>query len=175
VKTDEEMVGTVFFETEHGGFLSAFDDGTIGQVPPPEARDNEDGEPVNPNPEDLFSIVRVSDNRIAIKSAFGRYISCDDMGTVSARMEAMGSRELWQPLWRDKVRRTLFSNQAVFSAVLPLDVHSATLSARYTAVAVASHRLSTTRADYQMRLILHSTTAFHNHLPLCALTARMRA
>lgn len=101
---DEELVGTVFFEAEHGGFLSAFDDGTLGEVAPPEARqEEEDDEPLHPQAEDLFSIVRVSENRIAIKTAFGRYVSCDDAGSVSAHMEAMGTRELWQPIWKDQV------------------------------------------------------------------------
>ena len=59
---------------------------------------------MHPSPEDLFSIVRVSDNRIALKTAFGRYVSCDEGGTVTARMEAMGARELWQPFWKDQVR-----------------------------------------------------------------------
>ena len=39
---DEELVGTVFLEAEHGGFLSACDDGTLSEVPPPEARKQKD-------------------------------------------------------------------------------------------------------------------------------------
>ena len=107
---EEELVGTVFLEAEHGGFLSAFDDGTLGEVPPPEARPQESGEgdadgegALHPQPEDLFSIVRVSDNRLAFKTAFGRYVSCDDGGTITARTEAMGTRELWQAIWKDQV------------------------------------------------------------------------
>eukprot|EP00048_Salpingoeca_helianthica_P016571 m.233049 g.233049 ORF g.233049 m.233049 type:complete len:270 (-) comp18958_c0_seq1:44-853(-) len=115
VKADEQLLGTVFFETEHGGFLSASDDGTLGQLPPPEAREragDDEDEALHPSPEDLFSVVRVSDNRVAIKTAFGRYVSCDDHGTLTARQEAMGPRELWQPMWRDQENGALVLRSA---------------------------------------------------------------
>ena len=54
-------------------------------------------------PERFEKIVRMYPDRIALKTAFGRFVSCDDLGSISARMEAMGARELWQPMWKESV------------------------------------------------------------------------
>lgn len=49
-----------------------------------------------PEPPQIFTLVKVSDNKIAIKSGFGRYISCSTTGELVGRAEAIGPREMWE-------------------------------------------------------------------------------
>ena len=49
-----------------------------------------------PDPPQIFTLVKVSDNKIAIKSGFGRYVSCGTTEELAGRAEAIGPRELWE-------------------------------------------------------------------------------
>ena len=46
-------------------------------------------------------MVRVSENRIALKTGYGRYVSINSGGEVVGRMEAIGPRETWEPVFED--------------------------------------------------------------------------
>lgn len=54
-----------------------------------------------PDPPQIFTLVKVSDNKIAIKSGFGRYISCGTTGELVGRAEAIGPRELWETVFEN--------------------------------------------------------------------------
>ena len=45
--------------------------------------------------------MKVSDNKIAIKSGFGRYVSCGTTGELVGRAEAIGPRELWETVFEN--------------------------------------------------------------------------
>jgi protein FRG1 len=83
-------VGNVLVETSSGGYLSALDDGTVTTALPRPA----DNDPDNmPEPQDIITMVKVSDTRVAFKTAYGRYLTAvPDTGEVTARTEAMGVR-----------------------------------------------------------------------------------
>ena len=49
----------------------------------------------------MFTIVRVSENRIALKSGYNRYVSVNSAGELIGRMEAIGPRETWEPVFED--------------------------------------------------------------------------
>ncbi len=46
-------------------------------------------------------MVRVSDNKIALKTAFGRYVSVNSAGELIGRSEAVGPRETWDPVFEE--------------------------------------------------------------------------
>eukprot|EP00053_Salpingoeca_punica_P003818 m.45347 g.45347 ORF g.45347 m.45347 type:complete len:274 (-) comp12437_c0_seq1:43-864(-) len=110
IKHPDQLTGTVFVETECGGYLEAVNDGTVRvgrrrALDEPTAVNEETGMPGPPGPEvtEVFTVVKVSDTRVALKTAYGRYITADpDSGDVTARTEAMGVRELWQPIFREE-------------------------------------------------------------------------
>ena len=54
-----------------------------------------------PDPPHIFTLVKVSDNKIAIKSGFGRYVSCGTTGELVGRAEAIGPRELWETVFEN--------------------------------------------------------------------------
>ncbi len=55
----------------------------------------------SPEPAEIFTVVRVSENRIALKSGYNRYVSVNSAGELIGRMEAIGPRETWEPVFED--------------------------------------------------------------------------
>lgn len=53
----------------------------------------------------MFTIVRVSENRIALKSGYGRYVGVNSAGELIGKSEAIGPRETWEPVFEDVSRR----------------------------------------------------------------------
>ena len=54
-----------------------------------------------PVAQEVFTITNVSESRIAIKTAFGRYLSVDfEDGSVDGRAEAIGATQLFQPVFQ---------------------------------------------------------------------------
>eukprot|EP00040_Diaphanoeca_grandis_P040206 m.261585 g.261585 ORF g.261585 m.261585 type:complete len:274 (-) comp42460_c0_seq1:104-925(-) len=118
VKTFEHMLGNVLLETHAGGYITALDDGSVtATLPRPP-----DNEPENmPEPQDIVIMMKVNDSRVAFKTAYGRYISsAPDSGVVEARTEAMGVRELWQPMIKgDGVVQFRSADKKYLSAMIP--------------------------------------------------------
>mmetsp|Transcript_18634 Transcript_18634/g.48580 ORF Transcript_18634/g.48580 Transcript_18634/m.48580 type:complete len:273 (+) Transcript_18634:255-1073(+) len=125
----DQLVGNVLVETASGGYLTAVDDGTLTTALPRPV----DHDPDNmPEPQDIFTLVKVSDTRMALKTAYGRYVtSVPDTGEVTARTEAMGVRELWEPmLGPDGVLHIRSADKKYFSAMRPGDVAHAAAESR---------------------------------------------
>jgi protein FRG1 len=62
-------------------------------------------EPTNLEPEDVRQVwiaTRVvGSSKISLKTATGKFLSCDKIGLLSASKEAIGPQEEWQPVHRD--------------------------------------------------------------------------
>lgn len=54
-----------------------------------------------PEPQEVFTVVQVSETKIALRTAFGRYVSVSTSGELEGRAEAMGPREQWEPVFED--------------------------------------------------------------------------
>ncbi len=78
--------------------MAAVDDGTVGVGPP---RPHDAAPDSMPDPTEIITFVGVTERKVAIKSAFGRYLTLDADGSLVARTEAMGIRELWEPVLLD--------------------------------------------------------------------------
>ncbi len=73
-----------------------------------------------PDPAEIFTIVQISETKIAIKSGYQRYLSVNTAGEVIGREEAIGMREQWEAVFED-VRTSLiltYSNNQLHN--LPL-------------------------------------------------------
>lgn len=54
-----------------------------------------------PDPAEIFTIVRVSETKIALKSGYNRYVSVNSAGELIGRTEAIGPRETWEPVFEE--------------------------------------------------------------------------
>lgn len=54
-----------------------------------------------PDPTEIFTVVTLSDTKIAIKSGYGRYLGVDTAGEVVGKAEAVGPREQWEPVFEE--------------------------------------------------------------------------
>lgn len=60
-----------------------------------------------PDPSEVFTIVQISDTKVAIKSGYSRYLSVNSAGEVIGREEAIGMREQWEPVFEDVSTMTI--------------------------------------------------------------------
>jgi len=54
-----------------------------------------------PDPAEEFTVVRVSETKVAFKTGYGRYVSVNAAGELVGRMEAIGPRETWEPVFEE--------------------------------------------------------------------------
>ena len=49
-----------------------------------------------------MSVTRIGDsNKLALKTGYSKYVSVTVDGKVEARIEAIGAREQWEPVFQD--------------------------------------------------------------------------
>ncbi|CAI7996118.1 Protein FRG1 [Geodia barretti] len=95
VYAEETARGRVLLLTCTGGYVQALDTGEFRVGEP-----REDGE--GPHAGEVFSLVRVGEtDRVAIKTAYGRYVSVAISGDLAGRTEAMGPREQWELVFEE--------------------------------------------------------------------------
>ncbi|EGD80546.1 hypothetical protein PTSG_01137 [Salpingoeca rosetta] len=96
VKRPEDLTGNVIMESESGKYVIALDNGTVSVG---ESTKNSEG----PDVQEILTIMCVSDNRVAIKTPFNRFLSVEsESGDVTGLKEAIGALELWQPIFDDE-------------------------------------------------------------------------
>ena len=99
VREPTDLSGTVILENASGGYLCAVDDGTLTVADATPGKERE-----GPTAPEIFTMIKVTDARVALKTAYGRYVSLNENSrAITAREEAMGVREMWQPVIRDGV------------------------------------------------------------------------
>ncbi|OWF38067.1 protein FRG1-like [Mizuhopecten yessoensis] len=54
-----------------------------------------------PDPEEVFTAIKINETKIAIKSGYGKYLSIDTDGSVIGKSDAIGSREQWEPVFQE--------------------------------------------------------------------------
>eukprot|EP00056_Hartaetosiga_gracilis_P001261 m.43678 g.43678 ORF g.43678 m.43678 type:complete len:272 (+) comp10566_c1_seq1:51-866(+) len=89
-----DLTGNVLVESESGRYLIALDDGsvTVSET----TKDSDE-----PDVQEIFTFIRISEHRVALKTAFNRFVSCEDDGRVEGRQEAIGVKEMWEPIFDD--------------------------------------------------------------------------
>jgi protein FRG1 len=70
-------------------YVKCLDDGTFTLGAP---HDQTDG----PSPEEIFTAIRINDDKIALKSGYSKYLGVDKNGGVIGRSDAVGAPEQWE-------------------------------------------------------------------------------
>ncbi|XP_005091186.1 protein FRG1 [Aplysia californica] len=94
VKKFSEIPSNVAIEVGDNCYITALDNGGIAVGTP---RDEGDG----PDPAEIFTLIKVSETKVAFKSGYGKYLSVESDGKVVGRSEAMGPREQFEPVFQD--------------------------------------------------------------------------
>lgn len=89
----EDIVGAVALEFRKQTYMKSLDDGSFTLGGP---HDDGDG----PSPEEIFTAIRINDDKFAIKSGYGKYLSIEKNGTVVGRSDAVGAHEHWEPVFQ---------------------------------------------------------------------------
>lgn len=90
----EQVKDNAIFEVCTGGYLLALDTGYFSVGEPKQDEEQ-------PEPGEVFTVVRVSENKIALKTGYGRFVSVNSAGELTGRAEAMGPRETWDPVFEE--------------------------------------------------------------------------
>jgi len=94
VKRFGEIPPNVAIEVMPQCYITALDTGGIAIGSP---RDEGDG----PDPSEIFTVVKINDTKIALKSGYGKYLTVEADGKVVGRSEAMGPREQFEPVFQE--------------------------------------------------------------------------
>lgn len=89
----EEMVGPVALEFRKHMYMKSLDDGSFTLGAPHNEGDG-------PDPEEIFTAIRINDDKIAIKSGYGKYLGVEKDGAITGRSDAVGAHEQWEPIFQ---------------------------------------------------------------------------
>ncbi|CAG7730259.1 unnamed protein product [Allacma fusca] len=104
-----EICGCIALEFGSHTYVKSLDDGTFTLGAP-----HSENEP--PAPEEIFTAIRINDDKIAVKSGYGKYLKVDKDGEVVGRSDAVGAPEQWEPIFEDGKMALLGSNGCFLSA-----------------------------------------------------------
>ncbi|KAK7083975.1 Protein frg1 [Halocaridina rubra] len=103
--TFPEITGSVAIQLGYAPiYVRALDNGLFTAGAP---HDQGDG----PAPEEVLTAVPAGDDHIAFKSGYDKYIGVDGKGRVVGRADAIGPREMWQPVFQDGKTALLAANE----------------------------------------------------------------
>lgn len=86
VERESQVTGTIFIEFKEFMYIHGLDNGLFVLGSPHEAGER-------PDVAELLTAVPIDEKRVALKSAFGKYLSVNAHGLVIGRSDAIGARE----------------------------------------------------------------------------------
>lgn len=107
-KQVSEITGSIAIQFGEHRFVKALDDGSFTLSAP-----HNKGE--GPAFDEEFSAFIVNENKIYIKSGFGKYLRPEDDGVVTGRSEAAGEKESFEPIWQEGHMALLSANRCFVS------------------------------------------------------------
>lgn len=107
-KEVSEITGSIAIQFGEHRFVKALDDGSFVLSAP-----HTKGE--GPAFDEEFSAFIVNDNKIFIKSGFGKYLRPEADGVVTGRSEAAGEKESFEPIWENGRMALLSANRCFVS------------------------------------------------------------
>ncbi|XP_026481956.1 protein FRG1 homolog [Ctenocephalides felis] len=120
-----EITGNVALEFGKQTYMKALDNGLFTLGAP-----HDEGDP--PEPEEIFTAITINENKIALKSGYGKYLSVDKNGIVIGRSDAVGAMEQFEPIFEDG-KTALLGPRNNFVAVDPEDDAIVALSKKASA------------------------------------------
>lgn len=112
-KKFDEMVGAVALEFRKQTYMKSLDDGSFTLGGP-----HDEGE--GPNAEEIFTAIRINDDKIAIKSGYGKYLGVEKDGSITGRSDAVGAHEQWDPVFEEG-KMALLAHNGYFMSADPTD------------------------------------------------------
>lgn len=94
VRKFSDIPANMAIEVMANCYMVALDNGGIAVGSP-----RDDGD--EPDPTEIFTVVKVNDTKLALKSGYGKYLSLEASGRVVGRAEAMGGREQFEPVFQE--------------------------------------------------------------------------
>ena len=88
------MTGAIALEVAPFSYVRSLDNGLFIASAP-----HASGE--SPDQEEIVTAVRVSDNRVALKSGFNKYLSIDSQDRLIGRSDAIGTKEQFEVVFQD--------------------------------------------------------------------------
>ena len=72
--------------------------------------------PLDEEPDDaeIFTLVQLSENKVALKSGYGRYLGVNSAGEVIGKAEAVAAREQWEAIF-EEVRNNRGGNDCLLT------------------------------------------------------------
>lgn len=112
-KKFEEITGTVAIQFGNRTYIKSLDNGlfTIGAP-----HDEGDG----PDPEEIFTALKVNEERVAFKSGYGKYMKVEKDGVITGRSDAVSSVEQFEPIFQEG-KMALQAANSCFLAIDPED------------------------------------------------------
>ena len=103
-----EMSGPVCIEVLLRCYLKALDNGTfsVGDLHEPNEA---------PDQEEIFTCIRSTDTQIALKSGYNKYLGIDAKQRLIGRSDAIGDRELFEPVFEEGKLAILAHNKNFLS------------------------------------------------------------
>jgi len=94
IKSFQDVVGSIAIETTPFSYVRALDNGLfVSSAPHPP------GHP--PDQEEILTAIKISENNVAFKSGYGKYLSIDEKQRLVGRSDAIGDREKFEPVFQD--------------------------------------------------------------------------
>ena len=55
----------------------------------------------SPDPSEVLTVVQLSEVKVALKTGYGRYVGVNTAGELIGKSEAIGPREMWEPVFEE--------------------------------------------------------------------------
>jgi len=94
VKHFHEIMGSIAIEFGDNTYLHSLDTGLF-QISEP----REFG--TGPDEQQILTAIRITENKIALKSGFGKYVAINNQGLLVGRSDAVGPREYFEPVFEN--------------------------------------------------------------------------
>lgn len=109
----EDITGTVAIEFGKRTYIKSLDNGLFTLGAP-----NNEGD--GPSPEEIFTAIKINENRIAFKSGYGKYMKVEKDGIITGRSDAVSAVEQFEAIFENGKMALLAAN-GCFLSVDPED------------------------------------------------------
>jgi len=107
---ESSITGAVAIELAPYSYVRAMDNGLFVLAAP-----HQPGEDGGPDQEEILVAIRSTEGKVAFKSGYGKYLSVDSQKRIIGRSDAIGEREIFEPVFQDGKLALLAPNNCFVS------------------------------------------------------------
>ncbi|BFZ15142.1 hypothetical protein BsWGS_18181 [Bradybaena similaris] len=108
IKKFSDITANIAIEMGDHTYITALDNGELALGQP-----RNEGE--GPDPTEVFTVIKINETKIALKSGYGKYVAVEADGRVVGKSEAMGTREQFEPVFQEGKTALNASNSCFLS------------------------------------------------------------